>query len=98
VELRGSQILVTGASSGIGAALARELARRGAILTLVARSREGLEAVAAEIEREGGAAHVEPADLGQVEAVEALAARVLERSGPPDVLINNAGAGRWLAI
>jgi short-subunit dehydrogenase len=98
VELRGSQAVVTGASSGIGAAIARELAGRGATVTLVARGRDGLEAIAAEISAAGGRAHVEAADLGDVDAVEAFAGRVMERSGPPDLLVNNAGAGRWLAI
>lgn len=98
MELRGKEIVVTGASSGIGAAVARELAARGARLTLVARDRSALERVAAEIERAGGAARVEPADLSSVEQVEALAVRVREAVGAPDVLVNNAGAGRWRAI
>src|SRR5438874_5432621 len=98
MELAGKEILVTGASSGIGAAISRELARRQAQVTLVARSREPLERLAAEIEASGGIARVEPADLSSVEDVEALAGRVLAATGAPDVLVNNAGAGRWRAI
>jgi short-subunit dehydrogenase len=98
MRLERSEVMVTGASSGIGAAIAREMAARGARVTLVARSREALEAVAAEIAAAGGEARVEPADLSSVEDVEALAARVLASGGPPDVLVNNAGAGRWLAV
>lgn len=97
MELRGRTALVTGASSGIGAAIARELAGRGAQVTLVARSREPLEILAAEIRGAGGQARVETADLSVVTEVGHLAARVLA-DGPPDVLVNNAGAGRWLAV
>ncbi len=96
--IKDSDVLVTGASSGIGAAIAREMAARGARVTLVARSREPLERLAEEIRAAGGAARVEPADLSVVEQVEALAGRVLAAGGPPDVLVNNAGAGRWLAV
>src|SRR5689334_15598585 len=56
--------LVTGASRGLGAALARELARGGARVVLVARERAPLEAVAAEIAAEGGVAHALAADIG----------------------------------
>lgn len=98
MQLRDREVLVTGASSGIGAAIARELALRGARVTLVARGRDALGRVAGEIEATGGVARAEPADLSSVEEVEALAGRVLEGAGPPDVLVNNAGAGRWRAI
>jgi short-subunit dehydrogenase len=98
VELGGKEVVVTGASSGIGAAIARELAGRGARVTLVARRREGLEALAAELEGAGASVRVEPADLSKLDDVEALASRVLGASGAPDVLVNNAGSGRWLAI
>ncbi len=94
----GGTALVTGASSGIGAALSRELAARGVAVTLVARSREPLERLAEEIRAAGGRATVETADLSVVSQVEDLAARVLADGGPPDLLVNNAGAGRWRAI
>jgi len=97
MEIRGRTALVTGASSGIGAAIARELAAHGAHVTLVARSRAPLELLAAEIRSGGGRARVETADLSVVSEVEDLAARVLA-DGPPDILVNNAGAGRWLAV
>jgi short-subunit dehydrogenase len=98
VQLAGTDILITGASSGIGAAIARELAGRDAGVTLVARSKDALERLALELQASGATARVEPADLSSVEEVQALAERVLKSSGPPDVLINNAGAGRWRAI
>jgi short-subunit dehydrogenase len=98
MKIEGKEILVTGASSGIGAAIAREFATRGARLTLVARRVEPLEALRDEIDRGGGTSRVEPADLSSLEDIEALAGRVLSTSGPPDIVINNAGAGRWQAI
>lgn len=90
--------LVTGASSGIGAACARELARRGARVVLVARTRSALEEVADDIEAELGEAHVEPCDCTDADAVEALAERVTATLGTPDVIVNSAGAGRWLFL
>jgi uncharacterized protein len=94
MRLHGSSVVVTGASSGIGAAIAREMASRGARVTLVARRREALEKLAGEI---GSGAVVEPADLSDRESIEDLGRRLLA-AGTPDVLVNNAGAGRWLAI
>lgn len=78
--------VVTGASSGIGAETARLLARRGWTCVLVARRRDRLEELAAET---GGEA--EPCDVGDREAVEELAARVLERHAAVHLLVNNAG-------
>jgi short-subunit dehydrogenase len=98
VELRNSLVLVTGASSGIGAAIARAVASRGARPVLVARDRERLEALAVELRGRGGEPLVLPADLADLEQVETLAAELLGGPGAPDVLVNNAGAGRWRAI
>lgn len=84
--------LVTGASSGIGREIARELARRGAVLVLSARRAERLEALAAELPALGAAgAHVVVADLGLTGEPERLAREAVERAGPVDVLVNNAG-------
>jgi short-subunit dehydrogenase len=83
--------VVTGASSGIGAAFARDLAARGHHVTLVARRRERLEQLAAELGE--GRAAVIPADLGDPPARDALAAEV-ERSGRAvEILVNCAGFG-----
>lgn len=85
-------VLITGASSGIGAAAARRFAAGGATVILTARSGETLSALAAEI---GEAAVAIPTDASDPEAVAALADTVLTRYGAPDVLIHSAGAGQW---
>ncbi len=86
----GRHVMITGASSGIGAAAARSLAAAGAILILVARDAERLEHTRGEIAAAGGEAHVFAADLSDGESVESLVARVLAEH-PVDVLVNNAG-------
>lgn len=93
-SLHGRSALVTGASSGIGEALARRLGRAGARVALVARRTGELERVAAAIRAEGGEAWVLPCDVGEREQVDAAAARVLARWGGVDLLVNNAGFGR----
>ncbi len=97
MELAGKRVLVTGASSGIGAEICREAARRGAELTMVARGRERLEGLAAEIESEGGSAECEVCDMSDDSELGLLSERVLARHGAPDILVNNAGAGVWRA-
>jgi short-subunit dehydrogenase len=84
-------VLVTGASSGIGRALAVELGRRGARVGLTARRAEELLKVAEEVERAGGRALALPADVRDAERMKAVAERVRERWGGVDVLIANAG-------
>lgn len=96
MELKGRLAVVTGASGGIGAATARLLAKQGARVVLVARSREALEALADGIRADGGEAHAVVADLGLPESVALLTREVLSAMGVPDLLVNNAGAGRWL--
>ena len=97
-QLRGSRVLVTGASYGIGAATTRALARKGAKVILWARTRDALDAVAREISAEGREATAFAVDLTDAAAVSAAARAVTEQGGPPDVIVNNAGAGRWLSI
>ncbi len=80
-------VAVTGASSGIGRAIAAEFARAGAKVTLVARRRDLLEELAAEL----GSCHVAPADLADPAHAAAWIADAETAQGPIDVLINNAG-------
>jgi short-subunit dehydrogenase len=88
VQLRGAKVVVTGASSGIGAATARALADKGATVALVARRGDRLEQVLADCP--GGRAYV--ADLSELDALDTLASRIDDELGGIDVLVNNAGA------
>jgi hypothetical protein len=85
--------LVTGASGGIGADLARELARHGHDLVLAARSVAPMEALAAELRALGGAATVIAADLAKPGAAAALADDIASRGLTVEILVNNAGLG-----
>jgi NAD(P)-dependent dehydrogenase (short-subunit alcohol dehydrogenase family) len=82
---------VPGASSGIGAAAARALGRAGAEVVVIGRNEERANAVAGEIEADGGSASVELADLGDPSRAEELVAAIVARHGEVDVLVNSAG-------
>lgn len=84
-------VLITGASSGIGRALALELGRRGARVGLTARRASELSEVAEEVSRAGGEALALPADVRRAEDLNVVAERVREEWGRVDVLIANAG-------
>jgi NAD(P)-dependent dehydrogenase (short-subunit alcohol dehydrogenase family) len=88
--LLGAAALVTGASRGLGAALARRLASEGARVVLVARGAEELTRVADEIRAAGGEAHALAADVGDKEAVHAIAGAAAALVGPVDLLVHNA--------
>ncbi len=92
-SFQGLVALVTGASSGIGRALAGELASRGARVGLLARRAAELEALAEEIAEHGGRALAVPCDVGERDGVSAAVRRVEEGLGPVDILVNNAGYG-----
>ena len=92
MELRDQAVLITGASRGLGAALAQELGARGARLALVARNGRDLDAVVAAVRARGGTAHGIPADVGSKEAVHAIAGTAMSLLGDLDVVVHNAGA------
>ncbi|MFZ6031204.1 MAG: SDR family NAD(P)-dependent oxidoreductase [Chloroflexota bacterium] len=96
MNLKDKTMLVTGASSGIGAATARLAARQGARVLLVARSAEKLAQLAAEIRADGALVHAFPTDLTDEQAVRYMAQKVCDVAGTPDLIFNNAGTGRWL--
>jgi 3-oxoacyl-[acyl-carrier protein] reductase len=90
-RLDGRTALVTGASGGIGAAIARVLHAQGAIVVLSGTRRDALDALAGEL---GERAHVRPADLRDPEAADALVEAAEQAAGPLHVLVNNAGMTR----
>jgi len=90
-DLTGKTALITGASGGIGGAIAKALHARGATVGLSGTRVEPLEALAAEL---GERAHVLPCNLGDAAAVEALPKQAVEAMGGVDILVNNAGITR----
>ena len=91
-------LIVTGASSGIGAAVGKQFARQGYRVVLAARRIERLESLADEIEASGGQALAVQTDLFQYKDIQKLVASTISQFGQVDVLVNNAGFGRlkWL--
>ncbi|HKY04540.1 MAG TPA: SDR family oxidoreductase [Blastocatellia bacterium] len=83
-------VVITGASAGVGRAVARLFAREGAQVALLARGRDGLEGARRDVEDGGGRALVIPVDVADADAVEAAAAIIEEELGPIDIWINNA--------
>jgi short-subunit dehydrogenase len=100
MDIKEKVVIVTGASSGIGEATAREFGREGARIVLAARRVDRLEALAQEINSIGKGAEtlVVQADLAQLQDIQSLIHQALDRFGRIDVLVNNAGFGRldWL--
>ena len=90
MALRGKVVAVTGASAGIGRATAREVARRGADVGLIARGADRLDAARAEVEAHGRRACVAQADIADAGQVERAAARIEAELGPIDVWVNAA--------
>ncbi len=91
--LEGKTAWITGASRGIGRAVATILAEAGAEVVLGARSEESLRQAAEVIASAGGKAHAVALDVASWASAEAFAARALELAGPPAILVNNAGLG-----
>ena len=100
MDIKGKVVIVTGASSGIGEATARQFGREGARVVLAARRLDRLEALAREINGmgTGAAALVVEADLSRLEDIQSLISQTMDTFGRIDVLVNNAGFGRldWL--
>jgi short-subunit dehydrogenase len=93
--ISGKLVLVTGASRGIGAAVAKAMAKEGGRVVLVARNMKALEQVAAEIASTGGTAWTFSVDLTNSKSVATAGTQISHQLGTPDILINNAGVGRW---
>jgi 3-oxoacyl-[acyl-carrier protein] reductase len=93
--LKDKVVIVTGASRGIGKAIALGFANEGARLSICARSAEPLERAASEIKALGGEVFARPADLMQGAEADTFARETLEQYGRIDVLVNNVGGSRW---
>ena len=93
MRLKNARVIVTGASSGIGRAIAVEFGRRGARLALASRNRSALEEVAVAIKTDGGSAIVIPTDVTVGGAVKEMADAAIRELGGIDILVNNAGVG-----
>lgn len=92
MEIKGRAALITGGSRGLGAALGRELCRRGGRVALVARGPDELRAVVDGIRAAGGEAYGIPADVGDASAVHPLVGAASALVGPLDVVVHNASA------
>ena len=91
LDLSGRVALVTGASGGLGAQFAKTLSRAGAAVVLASRRMDKLKALRAQIEAEGGAAHVVELDVTDHASIKSAVAHAETEVGPIDVLINNSG-------
>lgn len=90
-NLQGKSVIVTGASTGMGRAIAIALAEEGARLAIVARNEERLNETAEAVRQKGAEVLVFPADVGNYEKVRSIVQQVVEHYGKIDVLVNNAG-------
>ncbi len=93
-DVHGKVALVTGASSGLGNHFARTLAARGATVVAAARRTDRLEALVAEVAREGGRAFAVRLDVTDAASVEAAFASMKAQGATPDIVVNNAGIGK----
>ena len=98
MKIKECVVVVTGASSGIGAATAKVMAKAGGRVALLARRRELLEQVAHDIVSAGGKARGYPVDLADADALAQVAKQISEEMGNPDIVVNNAGSGQWLFV
>src|SRR6266487_959879 len=92
MNIEGKGAIITGGGRGLGAALAQELAKRGAKVVLVSRTKSDLDEVVAKIRAAGGTAHALAYDVADKDAVHPIAHIAAELVGPIDILINNASS------
>ncbi|HEY5741833.1 MAG TPA: SDR family oxidoreductase [Terrimicrobiaceae bacterium] len=90
-SLEGKVVVITGGARGLGLALAREFARHGAQLALLARDENELQSAAADLEKLGGKASIWPCDIREAEAAVRSISSIAERHGRIDIVVNNAG-------
>lgn len=95
MNLNNSWVVITGASRGIGVAIAEEFARKNANLILIARSTDGLKRTCEQVENLGGKVDAIPFDLGRIEAIEGLVEKIYKLAPHVDVLVNNAGLEKY---
>lgn len=95
MDIKGKTALITGASSGIGIGIANAMVHAGAAVILLGRRKDELDKVASEITKKGGKAHLYPVDLTNPSAVEETTNKIKSEIGIPDIIVNNAGSGRW---
>ena len=98
IDLSGRVAFVTGASGGLGAQFARTLSRAGAAVVLASRRVEKLKELRAQIEGEGGDAHVVELDVTDQRSIKAAVARAETEVGSIDILVNNSGVGSMQAM
>ena len=92
-SIDGSRAIITGASSGIGRAIAAEMARRGARVVLTARRADRLEQLAGELRQQGAVAYCVAGDITEADVRQQVLAAAQEHLGGLDILVNNAGIG-----
>ncbi|MBI5817109.1 MAG: SDR family NAD(P)-dependent oxidoreductase [Candidatus Yonathbacteria bacterium] len=96
MNIKNKTVLITGASSGIGAAIANAMSRAGATqILLLAQDEQGLKKVAKEIEHNNVSTHIYSVDLSKKDAIAITVQNILNKVGVPDIIINNAGRGQW---
>jgi 3-dehydrosphinganine reductase len=90
----GKNVVITGGSSGLGLAIAKKLAIKGARVILIARDKEKLEVAKNQIMRAGGSAHIFSSDVSSIESITETFKKIVSEVGEPDILINSAGVLR----
>ncbi len=95
MNLNNSWVVITGASRGIGVAIAEEFAKKNANLILIARSADGLKKTCEQVETLGGKVHAIPFDLAKTVEIEDLAEKIYKLAPHVDVLVNNAGLEKY---